>query len=242
MRHVLVAAVAFLFLASAALAAEISADKSRVNPGDTVVVSGSLGNGTVEFRGACVAPSRVVLHDTGRVQSNPDGTFSFSCAIPSLGELESKGVPAVQARAVIPIIVGASYNDSGEIKKVHDIVFIVNINKLNEKLSRVEERTRRASTRIDALIARADSLIQKANASGGTRAVENLERLKAHLTEFRNASSVLLAKISEVQSAGDVKSLREPLRGFEGSFRNAEKYTRLSQEELGRTPERRGGR
>ncbi len=249
MKSTVIVVIAVMFLVSPAFAATatVEADRSRANPGDVVTVTGRISdiaaNSSVfDYRGACVAPSRVVIYDTGRVQTGADGSFSFSCAIPSLENLSASGVPAVSARSVIPIVVGVAYNDSGSMKKAHGVVFVVNTVKLNEKLSKIEEQVKKTLSRMDGFAARVDSLLQRANKSGGARAVEDLQWLKAHIGDIRNTSAALLAKLREAKQAGDAGSLRELLRAYEGGLKNIEKYVRFSKEELSKVDERRGGR
>jgi len=248
MKSIIIAAIAVMFLISPVFAATaaIEVSKSRVNPGDVVTITGKISDGAAnasvfDFRGACVAPSRVVIFDTGRIQTNSDGTFSFSCTIPTLDNLTASGVPAVSARAVIPVVVGVAYSDSGEVRKSHETIFIINAAKLNEKLSKIEEHVQKTLSRLAAFELRVDSLIQRANQSGAARAVENLQRLKAHIEDVKNATSALLAKIQEAKQSGDIMPLERLLRNYEGSLKNVEKYTQLSREELSKTPERRGG-
>ncbi|GEM_PF-5411456 len=248
MKSVIIAAIAVMFLISPVFAATatIEVSKSRVNPGDVVTITGKISDNSTnasvfDFRGACVAPSRVVIYDTGRIQTNSDGSFSFSCTIPSL--VKPSAVAAGAKPNVMPIVVGISYNDSGNMKKVHEVVFyITDMQKLNERLSKIEEHVQKTLSRLDAFQAKIDSLIQRANQSAAARAVENLQRLKAHIEDVKNATSALLAKIQEAKQTGDIRPLGRLLSVYEGSLKNVEKYIQLSRDELSKVPERRGGR
>ncbi len=195
----LIGFLATLVLTStAALAVELDAsvDKRIVAPGGTLTVTASVtdddGNaGNFDYRIAVIAPGRsdggerIIVCDSGKLNTGGSANVSFDCQIPTLEGLQELGVDNAAERAVIPLRGGIAVRDpaTNESEKEHGKALIINTDKFRVRFEEALTRIDAFISRAQELIARCDNITARAEEAGAERVIERCANFQEKVQE-----------------------------------------------------------
>jgi hypothetical protein len=183
-----------VFASAVVLAVQVDVDTSaRVfSPGDTMVINGTItddeGNaGSFDYRVAVVAPAsggRVLVCDSGTVNTNGSSSFEFGCAIPTIQEFVDLGIANAETRAAIPLKGGIAVKNSttNSSEKFHaGLLLVRNDDVLESRIQHAIQQLERFIAAAENSINKCDALIERAEAAGVESVVQRCESLKEKL-------------------------------------------------------------
>jgi seryl-tRNA synthetase len=190
--------------------------------------------GVFEYRVAAVVPGqrsggeRIVICDSEKQTTGPDGAVSFECAIPTIEELESMGVENAAERAVIPVKGGIAVRDpaTNETEKEHGKALIVNTQKIQNKLEAALGRIDSFIAKSQELVERCDNITARAEEAGAENFVERCASFQEKIQEKIddalqaqeriNSALVGLGNLTSI----DFEELRDGLLNFRDGARD----------------------
>ncbi len=170
----------------------VSVDKTKVSLGENFTISGKItyDNGTAgafDYRAAAVAPKGILVCDSGKTKTAADGTFSFTCNVPSKDKINSTGIPAISTRAVIPIRAGVAVLDPDKfevVKKYSENVLVVNGNKFQKHLGEISSSIDNFIKLANSISAECDKVIERAEKFNVTSVLNKCEFVKANVSRI----------------------------------------------------------
>ncbi len=223
----------------------VTTDKSVVAPGDTFTISGTIAmdnvtNATFQYRIAAVAPPRVIVCDSGNLTTS--GSFSFSCTVPTLAQMNASNVSAINSRAVVPIRAGIAVKEvttNSTAKRHGGKAILVTTDKYRTKMDDFVNKSAEAANRTAELASRCSEVsarVSVVNATGPncTRIIAmrdlfaekaqkarelrdnpmgDMDAFKMNLEDMREKIKVLVEEIKNIQEGARMKVVVNRTRG-----------------------------
>ncbi len=212
-----------LFVSSvSALNVTVSVDKTRVLLGENFTLSGKVttdaGLPTVfTYRAAVVAPKKIIICDSNKTTTKPDGTFSLVCKVPTLEQAISLGIPAASDRSVIPLRAGVVVHDTSTnqtAKKHAKLVLALNPDKFKVRAGAIFSDVDNFIKKAGVILSECDKLIERAQRFNVTSVADRCEALKEKVNGIIEDARTIADQASKLRddiTAADIEDFKDGL-------------------------------